>query len=169
MLASDYVETIVSEMNPRCGNFVSCWLGLWQTYPWPKITGKHCVDRSFITLLYSPSILSIDSEETDCTVWIKSGISRLMLESQHVLFTYSKAEIFRNLTLYSDFSKSNMQVLCCDMSSTTCIMQYASWFFFNLDFDIWTVCIVTCKVSFFINILWNVNMVKVLPVIKVLK
>lgn len=94
MLASDYVETIVSEMNPRCGNFVSCWLGLWQTYPGPKITGKHCVDRSFITLLYSPSILSIDSEETDCSVWIKSGISLLMLESQHVLFTYSKAEIF---------------------------------------------------------------------------
>lgn len=59
MLASDYVETNVSEMNPRCGNLVSCWLGLWQTYPGPKITGKHCVDRSFITLLYSPSILSM--------------------------------------------------------------------------------------------------------------
>lgn len=27
MLASDYVETNVSEMNPRCGNFVSCWWG----------------------------------------------------------------------------------------------------------------------------------------------
>lgn len=103
MLASDYVETIVSEMNPRCGNFVSCWLGLWQTYPGPKITGKHCVDRSFITLLYSPSILSIDLEETDCTVWIKSGISLLMLESQHVLFTYSKAEIFRNWLFIQTF------------------------------------------------------------------
>lgn len=131
-----------------------------------KITGKHCVDRSFITLLYSPSILSIDSEETDCSVWIKSGISLLMLESQHVLFTYSKAEIFRNLTLYSDFSKSNMQVSCCDIS--TCIMQSSSWYFFNLDFDIWTVCIVTCKVIFLLTYFKNVNMVKVLPMIKVL-
>lgn len=151
-------------MNLRCGNFVSCRWGF-DKYT-QDLRLQFCVDRSFITLLYSPSILLI--QITDCSVWIESGISLFWCwsHSMSCLLTLELRFSFRNWTLYTDLSKSNMQVSFCDTS--TCIMQSISWFFFNLDSDIWAVYKVTGSCSF-MNILHNVHEAVVLPVITFFK
>lgn len=143
-------------------------MGLWQIYPGPKITVL-CWQKFYNSSLLS--VNTIDPNQRKQIAVFESNLASLSLfwcqsHSMSCLLTLELRFSFRNWTLYTDLSKSNMQVSFCDTS--TCIMQSISWFFFNLDSDIWAVYKVTGSCSF-MNILHNVHEAVVLPVITFFK